>query len=253
MHLDPELSIITVVLNNEISIEHALQSVISQKNRNYEYIVIDGGSSDNTLEVIKKHEKNISKFITGKDKGIYDAMNQGISLSSGKYIGFLNSDDVFAEDKTLAFIKEIIKKEDPDVIYGDIEYVDKNDVEKVIRYWDSKEFNSKNLKYGWMPPHPSFYIKKEVYDKHGFYDLKYKISADYDLMTRILLDKTLKVSYLPKVFVRMRVGGESNRFSNVFKKLCEDFRIIKSNKIGGLSTLFLKSFLKIPQYFINKK
>ena len=104
-----------------------------------------------------------------------------------------------------------------------------------------------------MPPHPSFYIKKEVYDKHGFYDLKYKISADYDLMTRILLDKTLKVSYLPRVFVRMRVGGESNRFSNVFKKLCEDFRIIKSNKIGGLSTLFLKSFLKIPQYFINKK
>ncbi|MBK8807565.1 MAG: glycosyltransferase [Bacteroidales bacterium] len=245
-----KFSIITAVYNNASSIEQAILSVLHQKNVSIEYILIDGGSTDGTVEIIKKYNSQISYFISEKDKGIYDALNKGLQQATGDVIGFLHSDDLFSHDNILNNISEKFTKIETDGVYGDLQYVDKIDINKVIRFWKSKPFNRSNLKYGWMPAHPTLFLKKEVYKKHGLFDTKYKISADYEFMIRILSDTTYKFDYLPQVITKMRVGGESNKsIKNIILKSKEDLKAIKKNKIGNLFTLVSKNLRKLSQFF----
>lgn len=251
---EPLISIITVVYNNVGNIKSAIHSVINQNVKNFEYIIIDGKSDDGTLEIINEYLKagNISLLISEKDKGIFDALNKGIQNAKGKYIGFLHSDDIFAANNVIQEITKCILINDPDAVYGDLTYVKKNDVTKVVRYWKSSTFRRAKLKWGWMPPHPTFYLKKKFYNNYGLHDINLSVNADYDLMIRMLRIKNFNAIYLPKEIIKMRLGGNSNKISNLLTKSLEDYRVIKANKIGGILTLIFKNVQKVPQFFKKK-
>ncbi|MDD3602581.1 MAG: glycosyltransferase family 2 protein [Sulfurovum sp.] len=245
-----KISIITSVYNNASTIEDAIRSVLSQNYSNIEYIVIDGASTDGTVEVIEKYEDQISTFVSEKDKGIYDGLNKGVALATGEIIGFLHSDDIYADENIIAEVVETFRKNGMDSVYGDLVYVDKQDTDRVFRYWKSGHYTPQKLSGGWMPPHPTFFVKRELYERCGNFDLGFKIAADYDLMLRMLEKCKITTAYLPKVLYKMRVGGASNRsLKNILRKSREDIKALKNNGIGGPMTLLLKNLSKIPQFF----
>ena len=248
-----KVSIITSVYNNKHYIAGALESVSSQSHTDIEHIVVDGGSTDGTKEIIQQHRDKISIYISEKDSGIYDALNKGIKLATGDVIGFLHSDDLFYSDKTIESIVDKFKECHTDSVFGDLIYVSASNTDKVIRYWKSKDFHRRKLFNGWMPPHPTFFVKRDIYEKYGNFDTDFRIAADYDLMMRMLGKYKISTVYLPEIITRMRVGGESNKsLKNIIKKSREDFKVIQKNKIGGIRTLIGKNLSKINQ-FIHKK
>ena len=247
-----KLTIITATFNSAHGINKCMDSILHQDYENIEYIIIDGESKDLTLEIISEKQKTHPsiKLISESDQGIYDALNKGLSAASGDIIGFVHSDDFLESNNIIGDIVSMIKSENLDGVYGDLQYVDKNNTQIVIRNWKSSEFNKSLLKKGWMPPHPTLFLKKEVYKNHGLFDLSYKISADYDFMLRVFNDSELKFGYLPKVITRMRVGGSSNRsLKNIIRKTKEDYRAIKRNNIGNFTTLITKNTSKLKQFF----
>ena len=244
-----KISIITCVLNNSNLIKKNLNSFQNQTYRNKEHIIVDGGSIDGTLEIIKKSKKKNLILSTSSDKGIYDALNKGINLSSGDIVGILHSDDFYKNKKVLKTIVNTFKNTNADLIYGDLVYVSKKSPFKVLRYWKAGKYLKKNIYNGWMPPHPTVFLKKNVFNKIGKYKINYKISSDYDFLIRVLVKKNIKKIYVPRILVNMRVGGKSNSsFKNLIKKSIEDFKIIKKNKIGGIFTLINKNYSKITQF-----
>ncbi|MBN1250828.1 MAG: glycosyltransferase [Bacteroidales bacterium] len=244
-----KISIITAVYNNESTIKKTIESVINQTYTDIEYIVIDGKSTDNTLNLVKNYSENISRIISENDEGMYYALNKGIKLASGEIIGFLHADDFYSNNLIIEKIANEFKKSKSDSLYGDLQYVRKADTNKIIRNWKSGEFIFENLKKGWMPPHPTFFVKKEIYKKLGVFDTSYKIAADYELITRFLGKYKISTVYLPIVIVKMRWGGKSNNnIKNIIIKSKEDYKSIKKNEIGGIYTLFLKNFSKIKQF-----
>jgi glycosyltransferase involved in cell wall biosynthesis len=248
------VTLITATYNSGASIKTCLDSVVSQDYDVFEYLIIDGKSSDETLSIVEDYQKKYFyiKLISEKDEGIYDALNKGVLLATGDIIGFVHSDDLLASKTVISEIVATLKNEKLDGVYGDLEYVRKEDTSKVVRFWKSRSFNSKLLSMGWMPAHPTLFLKKEVYEKHGFFNLSYKISADYDFMLRILKDDSLKFGYLPKVITKMRVGGASNgSINNIINKTKEDYRAIRSNQIGGWFSILIKNTSKIKQLFIR--
>jgi len=248
---NPKISIITSVYNNRDTIAEAIESVLSQNYNDIEYIIVDGGSADGTVKIIENYGDRITKFISEKDKGIYDGLNKGINLATGDLICFLHSDDLYASEDIIALVAKEFEDADIDGVYGDLVYTPKNDTSKVLRYWKSKEFEAGLLKKGWMPAHPTLFLKKEVYDKYGTFDLDFKIAADYDFMLRVL-SGGIKVKYIPQVLYKMRVGGESNKsLKNIMLKSKEDLKALKKNNIGGVGTLLIKNVSKITQ-FIKK-
>jgi len=252
-----KVSIITATYNSAQTINNCMDSVLEQTHINIEYVVIDGNSKDKTVDIIKARaaEHPNIKWISEADKGIYDALNKGIEKATGDIIGFVHSDDYLAGPEIISDIVKIFEAEDADGVYGDLLYVNKEDTMRVIRSWKSRSFNPKLLKKGWMPAHPTLFMKKEVYQKHGNFDLKFKIAADYDFMLRVLRDPSLKFYYVPKVITKMRVGGASNRsLKNMYQKSKEDFIVIKSNDIPvPMRVLLFKNFSKIPQFFKLEK
>ncbi len=227
-----KVSIITATYNSEASIASALKSIEKQDYEYIEWIIIDGSSKDKTLVIIKNGYSGSLKIVSEKDKGIYDALNKGVGMASGDIIGFLHSDDLFAFRNIISQIASVFNQSQVDGVYGDLQYVDKEDTAKVIRFWKSEPFKPQLLDRGWMPAHPSLFLRKEVYKKHGLFNLDYNIAADYDLMLRIFSDKSLKFHYLPKVVTKMRVGGASNRsLKNIKLKSTEDLKALKANGI----------------------
>lgn len=248
------VTLITATYNSGASIKSCLDSVVSQDYDDFEYLIIDGKSSDDTLSIVKDYQQKYSyiKLISEKDQGIYDALNKGVVLSKGDVIGFVHSDDLLASKTVISEIVSTLKNKALDGVYGDLEYVRKEDTAKVVRFWRSRSFNSKLLSKGWMPAHPTLFLKKEVYEKYGKFNLTYKISADYDFMLRVLKDDSLKFGYLPKVITKMRIGGASNgSINNIIKKTKEDYRAIRSNHIGGWFSILIKNTSKIKQLFIR--
>jgi len=246
------VSIITVVFNGAKTIGNTIESVMSQTYDNLEHIIIDGGSTDGTIEIIKKYEKYIAKWISEKDKGIYDAMNKGIKLASGGIIGILNSDDFYASENIIEKIVETFNQTNTDAVYGDLEYVDFKDTSKIIRYWKSSEFKPGSFKKGWHPPHPSLYIKKEIYEKYGNFDTNMKVSADFELMLRFFETFGISVQYIPQVIVKMRLGGVSNRsIENRFTGTRSIIDAFKKNNISINKFTFLlhRWIPKIKQYW----
>tara|TARA_B100000886_G_scaffold329879_1_gene279712 strand:- start:4523 stop:5287 length:765 start_codon:yes stop_codon:yes gene_type:complete len=247
-----KISIITATFNRGHFIESCVLSILRQDIKDVELIIIDGLSTDSTFEKLRpliKKNKNI-KFYSETDSGIYDALNKGINKANGEIIGFLHSDDVFYNSEVLKKIICKFKNHDIDGLYGNLEYVEKIDTNKVVRFWESCAFNNNLLRKGWAPPHPTLFLKSNIYKKHGKFDLKFKISADYDFMLRIFKDDSLKFEYVPRVITRMRIGGVSNKnIKNIFIKTFEDFKAIRKNKIGSVGTLLRKNTSKIKQFY----
>lgn len=247
-----KISVVTVVYNNVKTILESIKSLQSQSYEFIEHIIVDGQSSDGTLEIIKENINNNTVLISEHDKGLYYALNKGIKVATGDVIGILHSDDLFADKDVLLNVVNHFNENDTDILYGNLKYVDSENTAKVIRYWKSNKYLKKNLYYGWMPPHPSVFIKKQLITEYGDYNTQYKISSDYDFMIRMLLIKEASVAHLPKTFVLMRVGGESNRsLKNIIIKSIEDYKIIKHNKIGGVFTLLIKNLSKISQFYLK--
>lgn len=203
------ISIITASYNSAATIGDTLQSVSMQNYDNIEHIIIDGASSDNTLEIVS-YFPHVSKVISEKDNGIYDAMNKGVAQATGDVVGILNSDDVYTDRYVISKVMNEFEKKNADVVYADLQYVKFNDLQKVTRTWHSGKFSKRKFYYGWMPPHPTFFVRREVYEKIGNFNSSLRSAADYEFMLRVLLKNDFKVSYIPEVLVKMRTGGMSN-------------------------------------------
>jgi glycosyltransferase len=214
---------------------------------------VDGASKDGTLRLIEDAAKSKPgfRFMSEPDKGIYDALNKGIAMATGEVIGFLHSDDLLAAPDILAKIAKRFEEDGVDGVHADLQYVSKERPDKVIRHWKSRPFTPGLLKQGWMPPHPTFFLRKEVYQKHGGFDLTYKIAADYDFMLRVLKNPGYRFAYLPEVVTKMRVGGASNRsLKNILQKSREDLRAMRVNGLRSpISALAWKNLSKLPQFF----
>lgn len=247
-----KISIITAAYNNQATITDAINSVLTQQDVDLELIVIDGGSTDGTLDILRKYSKSLTIFVSEPDQGIYDALNKGINLAQGDIIGFLHSDDLLANDQVLNRIASAFADPTVDAVYGDLLYVTQQNTDKVVRYWRSGDFTPKKLKKGWMPPHPTFYVRSKIYKQFGTFDLSYKIAADYDCILRFLGRGAIRCHYIPEILIKMRVGGVSNRsLKNIIQKSLEDYKALRSNKVGGVGTLLLKNILKIRQFFVK--
>ena len=249
-----KISVITPVYNNADTLSACLNSVISQTYSNVELIIIDGGSSDGSLDVIRQYKNSISVVVSEPDDGIYDAFNKGINRSTGDVIGFLSADDFLKDSNVLTKIAEKFSFEMADVVYGDLYYVNKNDTTKVIRHWQAKKFSINQLAMGWMPPHPTLYIKASLYKELGAFDKTFRISGDYDFILRLFTRINLNIIYISEVLVVMRLGGVSNRsLKSLIQKSKEDYFALRKNEVGGLLALFYKNASKIPQFFLSTR
>lgn len=247
-----KVTVITVTYNSASTIIDALQSVARQTHPDIEHIVIDGGSTDGTQALIAAHGKRLAHIVSEPDDGIYDAMNKGLRLARGDLIGFLNSDDTLATDDAIEGIVCTATGERSDAVFGDLMYVDPTRQQPVVRYWRAGNFSATKLRTGWMPPHPTLYVRRELVDRIGYFDSRLRIAADYDFMLRLLSLPGLKVSYLSRVLVKMRTGGASNRsLGAMINKSREDFSALRKHRVGGILTLLLKNFRKVPQFFIH--
>lgn len=245
-----KVSIITIAFNSAETIEDTIQSVIAQDYDNIEYIIIDGGSNDDTLNIIEKYKDSIHKVISEPDKGIYDAMNKGVNNASGDLIGILNSDDFYAHSDVISKVVSKITEANTDSIYADLVYVDRNNTNEVTRKWISGSYEDGMFLKGWMPPHPTFFLKKICYDKYGTYTLKLKSAADYELMLRMLHKHKISTTYLPQIITKMRVGGESNvSIKNRIRANKEDAEAWRMNGLKpGAFTRFKKPLSKVKQF-----
>ncbi|MBB3057079.1 glycosyltransferase family 2 protein [Mucilaginibacter gotjawali] len=246
---DLKISLITVSFNAESTIERCIQSVLAQSFKNVEYIIIDGASTDNTLQIIHKYKQHIQILVSEPDKGIYDAMNKGIKMATGDIIGMLNTDDYFADAQVLKDIAGQFTVNNADITYGDLDFV--NNKGGIVRKWRSGKYFSGSFNWGWMPPHPTFYCKKELFQQFGYYSLGYGTAADYELMLRFMHKNGLKASYLNKVIIKMKTGGASNKNLNSrVKGLLFDLKAMRNNGIKApLLGLIFKPLRKISQYF----
>ncbi|MBU2927574.1 glycosyltransferase family 2 protein [Winogradskyella psychrotolerans] len=246
-----KVSIITATYNSAETIAVCMASVLNQTYSNIEYIIVDGGSKDATIEVIKKATTSNTNvvFKSEPDQGIYDALNKGVQRATGDVIGFVHSDDFLANPNIIADIVEQFTTEGVDGVYGDLHYVAFDDTDKIIRNWVSQPFTKKLLKQGWMPAHPTLFLKKHIYDTYGSFNINYKIAADYDFILRIFKQADLRFFYLNKTIIKMRVGGVSNNsIKNIIKKTKEDLKAVRGNDIGGFGTIFLKNVTKLKQF-----
>jgi glycosyltransferase len=246
-----KITIITVTYNSAQTLENTITSVLSQDYANIEYIVIDGGSSDATLEILEKYKSKIAKLISEKDYGLYDAINKGIALASGDVIGILHSDDFYIHHKVISNYVKVFEESNADAVYSNLYYVNRLDTSKITRKWLSGEYTASSFYFGWMPPHPTFFVKKEMYIKYGVFDLGFKTAADYELMLRFILKEKIRIAYLNEFTVKMRTGGASNEsIGNRVNANSEDRRAWKKNGLKPkFYTLYLKPLRKLSQFF----
>jgi glycosyltransferase len=244
------ISLITAVYNNAEGLRASLTSNLQQTHSDVERIVVDGASKDATLDVLNEHAPVLHHVISEPDQGIYNALNKGLRLATGDVLGLLHSDDLFASPNVLHNVAEAFVKTNADLVYGDLCYVRQEDTAQIVRYWKAGDFERDKLTRGWMPPHPTVYVRRELYERFGGYDEQYRIAADYDWMLRLLLQPDLTVAYLPKILVNMRTGGASNRsLKNLWDKSREDYRILNQHQLNGAATLFYKNVGKLSQFW----
>jgi glycosyltransferase involved in cell wall biosynthesis len=243
-----KISLITVTYNAQNTLGRCIESVIAQSYDNIEYIIIDGASTDSTLQIISLYQSYVNILVSEPDAGIYDAMNKGIKLATGDIIGILNADDYFANNDVLSSVNQSFINSNADIIYGNLNYL--NPDEGVVRKWRSGAYKHGMFNWGWMPPHPTFYCKRQLFEKYGMYDLQYGTAADYELMLRFLHAHKLSAFYLNKVIVNMKVGGISNKsFDNRVKAWRNDFKAMGKNGVWFPQLcVIIKPLRKILQY-----
>ncbi len=248
-----KVSIITAVFNSATAIESCIVSVRSQTYADIEHVIVDGGSTDGTLDIINRYKDDRVKVISEPDDGLYDAMNKGIRCSTGDIIGILNSDDFYSCESVIEDVVNVISESNADSCYGDAIYVKKGNVNKIVRYWKSKQFSLSKFKLGWMPQHGTFYARKDVYMKYGLFRNEFPIAADYELILRFLYKHRISTIYLPKILLTIRTGGVSRAgFFNTSKMFIDNYKACKLNGLKpALAACFLKRLLKIPQYIIK--
>jgi glycosyltransferase len=244
------ISVVTAVYNRRQTIGQALDSVLSQSHSAIESIVIDGASTDGTLAILESYRSSLGVLSSERDHGIYDALNKGIKHATGDVVGFLHADDVFENSEVLAKVAAAFDDPAIDAVYGDLVYVRQDDIKKVIRYWRSGHYDDFTLSRGWMPPHPTFYVRRSVYERLGGFDTRYRIAADYDTVLRFLAVGRIRTAYIPEVMVRMRAGGISNRsLITIVRKSLEDIDVLRRNEVGGAWTLLNKNLRKLGQFW----
>ncbi len=249
----PHVSIVTVVRNGEATIAECMTSVLSQTTQPSEYIIIDGNSNDRTLEIIEKHRRPTVKVISEPDNGIYDAMNKGIRLATGDVVGILNSDDFYAGQRVIEKVTALFRESGAGVLFADLVYVRPENLEKVVRYYSGAGFTPDMFAWGSMPPHPTFFIRRELYKRYGLFRTDYRIAADYELTARFLARYKVRYVYLPEVIVRMRTGGISTR--NLKSNWILNREILRACAENGISTnimkIYAKYFRKVMQLFVR--
>lgn len=247
-----KLSIITATYNAADTLADSLRSVAEQTHPDVEHWVIDGGSSDGTLAVVAANGARVAGFISERDEGIYDALNKGVRLVTGDIVGFLHADDLYADNDVLADVARAFANPAVDAVYGDLTYVDRQDPGRVIRYWRAGPFDRRRLEWGWMPPHPTVFVRRAIYDRLGNFDTRFRIAADYDCLVRFFYQGGIRAVYIPRVLVSMRVGGVSNRsLRTIADKSIEDLRIIRKHRLGGVGTLLGKNVSKFSQFWLR--
>jgi glycosyltransferase len=248
-----KITIITAVKNNKDFIENCIQSVLSQTYKDIEYIIVDGHSTDGTLDIIKKYRNRIADLIIQENDGIYEALNTGIRSASGEIIGILHADDVYANENIIGKIVAIFEKYKVDSLYGDLLYVSRENLSNIIRYWRAGDFEINKIKFGWMVPHPTFFVKKIIYNRLGSFNENFRISADYELILRFLYKSRVTCYYLHEVLVKMRYGGLSNKnLWQLIRKSYEDYIAVKLFGLG-FTTIILKNLVKIQQFFNSSR
>jgi glycosyltransferase involved in cell wall biosynthesis len=250
-----KISIITVCYNSEKYIHSAIESVLNQTYGDIEYIVVDGGSKDSTIDIVKSYQPLFDgriKWISEKDNGLYDAMNKGIAMATGEVIGILNSDDLFCDNLALEKVMLIFNQNQQlDSVYANLYYVAQDNTSKIVRRWITR--SQRPFKYGWHPAHPTLYIKKNVYEKFGFFNLDFKLAADYEIMLRFLEKNKITTIYLPEFLVKMRLGGTTNKsLKNIYKQNVECVKAFKDNHLPVISFLY-PIFRVLPKLLQFKK
>ena len=247
-----KVSVITATWNCQETIANCLDSISGQSHKDVEHIVIDGGSRDGTIKKLQERRKQIDVLVSEPDQGIYDALNKGISKASGEIIGFLHADDEYASSDVLAEVISVFKDESVSAVYGDLKYVSKNDSSRVVRYWRSDIYKARSIAFGWMPPHPTLFVRKSWYERVGYFDVNYKISADYLSILQLFTHAGFNALYIPKTLVLMRLGGASNKnLKAVIRKTSEDWRALRRSGFGlswALVAVASKNIRKIFQF-----
>jgi len=245
------ISVITAVFNRSETVGQSLESVLAQTWHNVEHIVIDGGSTDGTMGIVETYRDRLALIVSERDRGIYDALNKGLTRSTGDVVGFMHSDDFYADERVLERVAEAFENADVEGVYGDLDYVAKDDPRRIIRRWRSGRYTPARLAWGWMPPHPTLYLRRSVIEQWGGFDTNFSIGADYDAMLRYLSRGQIRLAYIPKVLVKMRIGGESNRsVAQILQKSREDYAALRRNDVGGFGTLVLKNLSKVSQFLV---
>lgn len=244
-----QISIITAVFNSEATVAEAIASVAAQSYPNVEHLIIEGQSTDESLAAIEGAAHDRMVLISEPDKGLYDALNKGISRASGDVVGFLHSDDYLAHPDVLSRIAAAFEDPAVEAVFSDLDYVSKTDTSRIVRRWATGPFELGRLKRGWMPAHPTLYLRRSVYERIGPFDTGFQIAADYDFILRYFSQTAAQTVYIPEVFYKMRLGGESNRdFGRLKRKSLEDYRAIRRNGVGGPMTLAIKNLSKLGQF-----
>lgn len=243
------ISVITICYNSVATVRDAVESVLGQDYSNLEYIVVDGGSSDGTLEILSAYSDRIEKVISEPDEGIYDAMNKGILASSGDIICILNSDDVYASENALSQVARVFHETGADTVFADLVQVRRNDLDQVVRYYDSGSFRPERLRWGWMPAHPTFAARRSIYERWGLYSTSFRIAADYEMMVRLYHGAKVSFTHLPVVLVKMRAGGVSS--SGITSSIVLNTEIVRACRKNGLYTNMFFLLLKIPMKLLE--
>ena len=237
-----KVTIITVCYNSEATIENTIKSVVSQTYKEIEYIIIDGNSNDSTLSIINEYSNTIAKVVSEPDDGIYDAMNKGIALATGDIIGILNSDDRYYNKEVIYNIVREFKQTESDMVFADLMFV--NSRNRILRYYSAKNFRPNKLKFGIMPPHPTLFVRRSVYEAYGSYRLDFKIAADYEIFVRFLLVHKLSYTYMNKCIIKMMAGGVST--NNLDSKKIINQETIKALRVNGIKANYLYILCKYP-------
>jgi len=244
-----KISIITVVWNNVDVVADAIDSVLNQTYKNIEYIIIDAASTDGTTEVIQSYGDKITKFVSERDNGLYDAINKGIKLATGDVVGILHSDDFYINEFVIEKVVKVFKEQKVDSMFADLVFVKPDDLEKTVRYYDSSKFYPSRFAYGWMPAHPTFFVKKNIYEKYGLFRTDLKIAADFDILARFLYTNKISYHYMKEVIIKMRVGGVST--SGFKSKILLNKETLQVCKDNGIKTNILKILSKYPNKILG--
>lgn len=247
------ISIITATFNGAATVRDTIESVLKQTYKDVEFIIKDGGSKDDTLDICREYEPRFGgrmKIISCPDTGIYDAMNQGIEAATGDVVGILNSDDFYTSDDVLATINAALERDDCDAVYGDIHYVKSDNLERCVRYYSSRNFTRERMMQGYIPAHPSFYCRREVYQKYGLFDTSFRVAADFEQLLRLIYIEKIRIKYIEKDFVTMRMGGASTSGIKSHVRIMKDhLRAFKKNKIkNNVFRLSLRYFSKLTEF-----